>query len=229
MQSWWIFECIDAWNRPCVAGSVCIHMHTQYICFLHSLSHAWVKVIAHRVRKFRTKIFARKKKQVWPSCLNHVYTLPPKLSSVMKKSRSEIQIVCVFASVACILIGKDEKYEKNWKTHAKISDSVCNDLKCCLYFVGTFIFCVVGCWSYSLVVIERLWDVMPISLDLYIYIYIYWQYEVLLHQPVKTPPNQLTPMTSPAVDHINPSGLSDRLQLTCLAFSRIKSSDGYQP
>ncbi len=39
-------------------------------------------------------------------------------------------IFCVFASVACILIGKDEEYEKNGKTHAKISDSVCNGLNC---------------------------------------------------------------------------------------------------
>ncbi len=39
-------------------------------------------------------------------------------------------IFCVFASVACILIGKDEEYEKKkWKKHTKISDSVCNDLK----------------------------------------------------------------------------------------------------
>ncbi len=36
-------------------------------------------------------------------------------------------IFCIFASVACILIGKDGEYEK---THAKISDSVCNDLNC---------------------------------------------------------------------------------------------------
>ncbi len=38
-------------------------------------------------------------------------------------------IFCVFASVAFILIGKDEEYEENGKTHAKISDSVCNGLK----------------------------------------------------------------------------------------------------
>ncbi len=30
-------------------------------------------------------------------------------------------IFCIFASVACILIGKDEEYEKNGKTHANIS------------------------------------------------------------------------------------------------------------
>ncbi len=38
-------------------------------------------------------------------------------------------IFCVFTSVAFILIGKDEEYEENGKTHAKISDSVCNGLK----------------------------------------------------------------------------------------------------
>ncbi len=34
-------------------------------------------------------------------------------------------IFCVFASVACILIGKDGEYGKK---HVKILDSVCNDL-----------------------------------------------------------------------------------------------------
>ncbi len=41
-----------------------------------------------------------------------------------KKFRSG-SIFCVFVSVACILIGKNEEYGK---THANISDSVCNGL-----------------------------------------------------------------------------------------------------
>ncbi len=35
-------------------------------------------------------------------------------------------IFCIFASVTCILIGKNGEYGK---THAKILDSVCNGLK----------------------------------------------------------------------------------------------------
>ncbi len=65
-------------------------------------------------------------------CVNHVCTLPPKLSSLKKKIGSG-SIFCVFASVACILIGKDGEYKKNGKTHAKILDSVCNGLKSCLF------------------------------------------------------------------------------------------------
>ncbi len=56
-------------------------------------------------------------------------TLPPKLLSAIKQFRSG-SIFCVFPSVACILIGKDDEYKK---THVKISDSVYKDLKC-IYF-----------------------------------------------------------------------------------------------
>ncbi len=42
--------------------------------------------------------------------VNHIYTLPPKLSSVIKKFRSG-SIFCVFASVALILMGKDDECE----------------------------------------------------------------------------------------------------------------------
>ncbi len=48
-----------------------------------------------------------------------------------KKKIGTGSIFCVFASVACILKGEDEEYEKK-KMHANISDSVCNDLKSCL-------------------------------------------------------------------------------------------------
>ncbi len=48
----------------------------------------------------------------------HVCTPPPKLSSVKKKFGSGL-IFCVFASVACILIGKDEEYEKMEKRMRK--------------------------------------------------------------------------------------------------------------
>ncbi len=45
-------------------------------------------------------------------CANHVYTLLPKRSFVIKKFVSG----SIFASVTSILIGKDDEYEKK-KTH----------------------------------------------------------------------------------------------------------------
>ncbi len=56
------------------------------------------------------------------------HTLKNKYNLTLCQSRLHTgsgSIFCVFASVACILIGKDGE---NGKTHAKISDSVCNDL-----------------------------------------------------------------------------------------------------
>ncbi len=78
---------------------------------------------------FTSEILARWKINTTSCCVNHVYTLPPKLSSV-KKTFGSGSIFCVFASIACNLIGKDREYGK---THANISDSVCNDLKCVLF------------------------------------------------------------------------------------------------
>ncbi len=77
---------------------------------------------------FSSEILARWKINTTSCCVNHVYTLPPKLSSV-KKTFGSGSIFCVFASIACNLIGKDREYGK---TYANISDSVCNDLKCVL-------------------------------------------------------------------------------------------------
>ncbi len=42
-------------------------------------------------------------------CVNHVYTLPPKRSSVIK-TFGPGSIFCIFTSVASIFIGKDNKY-----------------------------------------------------------------------------------------------------------------------
>ncbi len=47
---------------------------------------------------------------------------------VRQKKFGSGSIFCVFASVACILIGKDGEYEKTEKKHEKILDSVCNGL-----------------------------------------------------------------------------------------------------
>ncbi len=64
-----------------------------------------------RSPKFSSEFFARKKINTTSRCVNHIYTLPPKLSSVIKKFGSG-SIFCVFASVTSILIGKDDKYKK---------------------------------------------------------------------------------------------------------------------
>ncbi len=68
-------------------------------------------------------------------CVNHVYTLPPKLSSLIIKFGSGL-IVYIFASVASNLIGNDDEYEK---THTKITDSVCKDLKTSRFKVSLFV------------------------------------------------------------------------------------------
>ncbi len=60
-------------------------------------------VTAHWVRYSRPK---------FPHVVNHVYTLSPKLLSVIKKLGSG-SIFCVFTSVASILIWKDDEY-KTW-------------------------------------------------------------------------------------------------------------------
>ncbi len=65
------------------------------------------------------------KKNMNSRCVNHVYTLPPKLSSDIKK----------FGSGSAFRI-RSKHFEKKrmrnmeqWKMHANISDSECNDLK----------------------------------------------------------------------------------------------------
>ncbi len=58
------------------------------------------------IRNFRTL----KNKYDFTLCQS-IYTLPLKRSSVIKQFRSG-SIFCIFASIACILIGKDEEYEK---------------------------------------------------------------------------------------------------------------------
>ncbi len=56
-------------------------------------------------------------------CQSHLHTASE--TFVRQKKFGSGSIFCVFASVACILIGKDGE---NGKTHEKISDSVCNGL-----------------------------------------------------------------------------------------------------
>ncbi len=85
----------------------------------------WVrlKVIAHWVRKFRML----KNKFDLTLCQSRLHTAS---ETFVRHKKIRIRFDYLrFASVACILIGKDEEYEKNRKTHVKISDSVCNDLK----------------------------------------------------------------------------------------------------
>ncbi len=84
-----------------------------------------LKVITHRVSKLSSKIFACKKINLKINCcVNHVYTLPPKLSSIIKKLQWG-SIFCIFTFVASTLIGMMNT-KKNRKKHTKISDSECN-------------------------------------------------------------------------------------------------------
>ncbi len=87
----------------------------------------WIlkQVIAYRVWNFSLKFLHVKNINTTSRCVNHVYTLPPKLSSIIKKFGSGL-IFCVFASVASILIRKNDEYGKKKKMYTKISDSVCN-------------------------------------------------------------------------------------------------------
>ncbi len=70
-----------------------------------------------RVRSLHTEILVRSfrtlKINTTSCCVNHVYTLPPKLSSVINKFRPG-SIFCVFASVASILI-------EYWKKEKRIT------------------------------------------------------------------------------------------------------------
>ncbi len=79
-----------------------------------------VKVSAHWVRNFRML----KNKYDLTLCQSRLHTASE--TFVRQNIFGSGSIFCIFASVACILIGKDEEYGK---THAKISDSVCNGLK----------------------------------------------------------------------------------------------------
>ncbi len=45
-------------------------------------------------------------------CQTRLPLKPLKLSSVVKKKIGSVSILCIFASIASILIGKDDKYKK---------------------------------------------------------------------------------------------------------------------
>ncbi len=94
-----------------------------------------VKTIANQIKSNQIKYYTEDNLQnthsytPYTQCtIRHTYSYQysyqynPKLSFVIKKFGSG-SIFCVFESVACILIGKDDK-----KMQPKISDSVCNDL-----------------------------------------------------------------------------------------------------
>ncbi len=82
-----------------------------------------LKVITHRVLKLSSEIFACKKIHSTSCCVNHVYTLPPKLSSVIKKITMRFDFLHFY--IRSKHFDKDDEY-KNRKKHTKISDSVCN-------------------------------------------------------------------------------------------------------
>ncbi len=79
--------------------------------------------------KFSSKFFARKKINTTSRCVNHVYTLPPKLSSVIKKIRIRFDFLH-FRIRNKHFDMKGWRIRKKWKTHTKSSDSVCKDLNC---------------------------------------------------------------------------------------------------
>ncbi len=81
----------------------------------------------HTESKIFVRIFRRlKNKYDLTLCQSRLHTVSE--TFVCQKKFRSGSISCVFASIACILIGKDGEYEKKGKTHVKISDSVCNDL-----------------------------------------------------------------------------------------------------
>ncbi len=77
-------------------------MHAYVLFSLVGLAVQSLKVIAHGVR-WKINTTSR--------CVDHVYTLSPKLSSVKKKNWNQVRFSCVFASVASILIGSDDEYK----------------------------------------------------------------------------------------------------------------------
>ncbi len=74
--------------------------------------------------KFLSEIFACWKINTTSRCVNHVYTLPLKLSSVIKKNRTRFDFLCFH-------IRSKHFYRKGWqiwkiqKMHMIISDSEC--------------------------------------------------------------------------------------------------------
>ncbi len=81
--------------------------------YIYSLkfSHFTIRAIAHWVPNLHPKFSHVKKINTTSRCVNHFYTLPPKLLSVIKFFGSGL-IFCVSTSVVCLLIGKDDEYEK---------------------------------------------------------------------------------------------------------------------
>ncbi len=98
-----------------------INVPILYACITLNLN--GLKVSAHWVRNFRTL----KNKYDLTLCQSHLHTASE--TFVLQKKFGSGSIFCVFASVACILIGKDGEYEKTGKTHAKILENLALILK----------------------------------------------------------------------------------------------------
>ncbi len=112
----WCFK-IFFINAVCMAMSDFSKLHHRtinvpilYACITLNLN--GLKVSAHWVRNFRTL----KNKYDLTLCQSGLHTASE--TFVRQKKFGSGSIFCVFASVACILIGKDGEYEK---THLKIS------------------------------------------------------------------------------------------------------------
>ncbi len=85
-----------------------------------------------------SKCFAHKKKYNLTLCPSRLHTTSV---TIWHKKFGSGSIFCVFASVASILIGNNDEYEKNEKyekTHTKMSDSVWKDHYLLLSIRGLF-------------------------------------------------------------------------------------------
>ncbi len=91
-------------------------------------------------------------------CSNHIYTLPPKLSSIWKKNSDQVWFsACSHAAFWKERMQNTKKQLKNIKTHMKMSDSVCNDLYthlCIQQHVETQRFLIFCC---VMICMHRIW------------------------------------------------------------------------
>ncbi len=118
---WWLWVvktpltmlAMDAKNTENQIPSKCIYSCVNVIHNVRSLrsTHTESEILIRNVHALKNKYMTSR-------CVNSVYTLPLKLSSIIKKSGS-CSIFCISVSVANSLIWKDEEYNKNEKNNLK--------------------------------------------------------------------------------------------------------------
>ncbi len=86
-----------------ICNSVKVNMKSKLTCYLVFTCFPSLKVVhtSHVKNKYDF------------TCVKHVYTLPTKISSVINWIR--FYFFCIFASVASILIGKDNEYDNAYE------------------------------------------------------------------------------------------------------------------